>query len=107
MSLRGIVVMASPGGQQRPLAGLRGLSVAVEGNLSVKVMDYKGRGVDGVKITTPTGKSFFTDALGNAFILVEGVNVQVTLTKYKVKKVYNVPNGEPQVSFRFGRQVLR
>lgn len=105
--LNGIKYSTRRGEPIRPLRGLVGIKFSVAGNLSVKVTDYKGRGLDGVKITTNTGKAFYTDNLGNAFILVEGTNVQLTLSKYRYKRKYSVPDGVAQVSFQFSKPLPR
>lgn len=107
MSLGGVLIISGKGQVSKPLTGLRGLTIAVEGNCSVKVTDYKGRGLGGVKITTNTGKSFFTDSQGNAFILVEGTGVQLTLSKYRYKRTYSVPDGVAQVQLKFSKLLPR
>lgn len=107
MSLGGILRVGGAGEATRPITGLRGLASEVDGNLSVKVTDYKGRELQDVKITTSQGKVFYTDGLGNAFIAVEGTNVQLTLSKYRYKRKYSVPDGVAQVSFQFSKPLPR
>ena len=105
--LKGIGVAANNATAVKPLAGLSGIVMVVVASHSVKVTDYRGRGIADVKITTNTGRVFYTDAQGNALIQADGTNVQLTLSKYKHKRKYSVPDGVAQVSFQFAKPLPR
>jgi hypothetical protein len=90
-----------------PLVGLRGITIAISGNLSVKINTYNGRGMSDVKITLADGTTYFTDSNGNALLTVTGVDIQLTLSKYKLKRTVSVPNGVSQVEFKFGKPIIQ
>lgn len=105
MSLGGVLIISGKGQVSKPLTGLRGLTIAVEGNLSVKVRDYKGRALASISIKTDQGKEYFTDNEGNAFITF--TTGSLTLSKYRYKRTYSVPDGVAQVSFQFAKPLPR
>jgi hypothetical protein len=72
-----IVTSISPIGS-KPISGLAGLAITLEGNLPIKVVDKRGFPLQGVKvtITNPTGTPSigFTDVQGNCVVTKNAAN---------------------------------
>lgn len=66
---KGFTMESNPVAPSTVIGGLKGFYMETDLNIPVKIVDYRGRGVSGVKITvTAPANTFFADSNGNAII---------------------------------------
>lgn len=99
VGLNGLELQTNSALPLHPLAGLLGISIEIEGNLPVKVIDRRGRGLENVKITAanPGGipNESFTDSLGNGLLVVNAANPNpITVVKNNASLTVNFTTGD-------------
>lgn len=97
--MKGLNLVLSNVLPQIPLRGVVSISLELDGNLPVSVVDNRGRGIPNVFVSvantdTGTSTSAFTDASGNVVLQVDSTNPNpITVTKDKAFKTINFTGG--------------
>jgi hypothetical protein len=92
--LKGVVIQTRSGTARRYLTGLKGITVGVNANLFIKVVDFSGRGLYGVNLNVvESNKDFNGDSNGNLASAV-GATATLVFTKDKVKKTVNYTSAQ-------------